>query len=41
LMSSVHDVRFRGLCQVVELADCRPVVEIEVKMRFILKCVKS
>jgi hypothetical protein len=39
-MGCVHDVRSRGLCQIVELADCRPVVEVEVEWRFILKCVQ-
>jgi hypothetical protein len=39
-MGCIHDVRSCGLRQIVELANCRPVVEFEVKWRFILKCVK-
>ncbi len=39
-MGCVHDVRSRGLCKIIELTNCRPVVEFKVELRSILKCVK-
>jgi hypothetical protein len=40
-MCSIHDVRTSSLSQVVELAYHRPVVEVEIKHLFILKCMES
>jgi hypothetical protein len=36
-MRGIHDVRTSSLSQVVELADHRPIVEIEIKNRFFLE----
>jgi hypothetical protein len=36
-MCGIHDVGTSGLSQIVELADHRPIVEVEIKCRFFLE----
>ncbi len=40
-MGGIHDVRTSGLSQVVELADHRPIVEVEIKNRFFLESMQT
>ncbi len=37
LMRGIHDVGTSGLSQIVELADHRPIIEVEIKCRFFLE----